>query len=145
MEGAGNRRGTPKFALSVERGDDASAVATTIVATWRDIDAALAPIIGGGGVAALYRRSVYVTAIAHPSLSSLSSPHAHLGGAIDLPALSAALARQDLVTATAAGDALLQAFADLVGTLIGPALAERLLAPVWSHFPSGSAAQDPTP
>lgn len=144
MEGASSRRGTPKFTLSIERGDDASAVATTIVATWREIEAVLSPIIGSGGVAALYRRSVYVTAIAHPALSALSSPHSHLGSAIDLPALAAALTRQELATATAAGDALLQTFADLLATLVGPALADRLLAPVWSHFPSGAAAQDPT-
>ncbi len=145
MERAGSRRSTPRFALSTGRGDDASVVATTIVATWRDIEEALAPIIGGGGVAALYRRSVYVTAIAHPTLTALTSPHSRMGSTIDLPALSAALARQELAVAAAAGDALLQTFADLLATLVGPALAERLLAPVWSHFPNGSAEQDPTP
>jgi len=142
MERPENRRSTPRFAQSVERGAGATAVADAVAETWRAVDDALAPIIGKRGMAVLYTRSIYVTATAHPSLSSLRTD---IRGAIDLPALSAVLAQQDCAAAVAVGDALLQAFADLLATLVGAPLAERLLDPVWSHLTSGAPAQHSTP
>lgn len=130
------------LARSVEQGADAIRVADAMATMWRAVDAALAPIIGKLGVAALYKRSVHVTAAAHPSLAALP---ANLHGATDPAALTSLLARQDLASAAAAGDALLQNFCDLLATLIGPALAERLLDPVWVHLPSGIPAQDSSP
>lgn len=130
------------LARSVEQGADAIRVADAMATMWRAVDAALAPIIGNLGVAALYKRSVHVTAAAHPSLAALP---ANLHGALDPAALTAVLARQDLASAAAAGDALLQTFCSLLATLIGPALAERLLDPIWVHLPSGNPAQDSSP
>lgn len=40
-------------------------IADAIVETWHEIDTALTPIIGKRGLAALYRRSVFITAQTH--------------------------------------------------------------------------------
>jgi hypothetical protein len=123
-------------------GEDAEPerVAGEIVATWEAIDAALSPIIGHQGVAALYARSLQVTTAAYPWLSSARAES--LGG-MDLVLLSTVLSQQDSATAAAAGGgALLQTFRNLLATLVGPALAERLLRTVWDTSLSGPPAQD---
>ena len=139
------RAGTGQFAVTmahrVQEGAEVEAIALALASTWRGVDAALSPIIGKQGVAALYRRSVDVTALTHPSLETIYNNN----GVIDQPALTAALATQDLAHAAAAGDALLLTFCDLLATLVGPVLADRLLDPVWSLPPRGVAAQDSAP
>jgi hypothetical protein len=128
----------------VQDGADTATIALALASTWRTIDAALAPIIGTLGVAALYKRSVYLTSSAHPALSTL---HEHIEDGIavaDPSTLTAALERQDLAQAAAAGDALLQTFCYLLTTLVGSTLADRLLDRVWCLPPSGLTAQDPS-
>ncbi len=145
MERPGSGRSIPRFALIVERAEGATtvvAVVATIANTWSGIDDALAPIIGKRGVAALYQRSVYVTSAAHPALVSLRS---EAQAAMDLDALTSALAQLDLAGAAMTGDALLQTFADLLASLVGPGLADRLLTPVLSHLPAGIPVQDSEP
>ncbi len=145
MERTGSGRSTPRFALIVERGEGATtvvAVAAAIASTWSAIDDALSPIIGKRGMSALYQRSVYVTSSAHPALASL---RAEAQAAMDLEALTSALAQLDLAGAAMTGDALLQTFADLLASLVGPGLAERLLTPVLSHLPAGTPVQDSEP
>lgn len=125
-------------------GADASAaqVAAAVVAVWHEIDAALAPIVGPRGVAALYQRSLHLARAAHPWLAGAS---AGLHDALDLAALDVVLARQDSASAAAASNALLQTFHDLLGSLVGASLTERLLRCVWANTSSGSPAQDATP
>ncbi len=113
-----------------------------MTSTWRAIDAALAPIIGTLGVAALYKRSVQVTTATHPSLTALEST---FHGVINPAELSSALRQHHLASVAAGGDALLQTFCDLLDSLVGHALAERLLDPVWEHLQSGIPAQDSSP
>src|SRR5688500_8873461 len=54
--------------LAQRIGEDASAaqIAEAVIATFSEIDAVLSPIIGTRGVAALYRRSLHLTAATHP-------------------------------------------------------------------------------
>lgn len=63
---------------------------------------------------------------------------------VDLAALKAILAQQDSETATAGG-ALLQTFYELLASLVGPSLTERLLRSVWENPLSGPPAQDTSP
>ena len=137
---------TPSLPAPLARrvGADASAaqVAAAAVATWHEIDAALAPFVGPRGVAALYKRSLHLARAAHPWLAGAS---AGLHDALDLAALDVVLARQDSASAAAGGGALLQTFHDLLATLVGPSLTERLLRSVWANTSSGSPAQDATP
>lgn len=111
-------------------------VATTVVAVWRDVDTALRPIVGPRGVVALFNRSVQLTAAAHPWLGALSQdPQAefHFSAVADL------FSQQEVPAAVAGGDALLLAFHQLLSSLIGASLTERLLRPALSP---GNGAQD---
>jgi len=124
-------------------GADAARVADTHVALWEQVALALAPIIGQRGVAALYARSLYLSAAAHPWLGVPADPQ----GAMDLAALKPVIARQTSADATAGAVAVLQTFNTLLTSLIGASLTERLLDAVWAHRSpsSGTSAQDPTP
>ena len=64
---------------------------------------------------------------------------------MDLAALKSALAKQSGASAAAGGRALVRSFHDLLTTLIGPSLTERLLLSVWDDFLSGPAAQEISP
>lgn len=121
------------------QGADARAVAEAAAATWREIEAALSPIIGGAGVAALFRRSVQLTMARHAWLAQES---AESEGFV---ALQAALAQQGAAEARAAHEALLQNFRNVLSRLIGASLTDRLLQPVLSSSSSGNAAQDTSP
>jgi hypothetical protein len=123
-------------------GADSGQVAESIAATCRAVDDALAPIIGQGGVAALFRRSLHLTGQTHPWLAGAEEG---VPNAMDVVTLTSRLARQTSAEAAAAGALLLRTFYDLLTTLVGPSLTERLLRPVWVNFLSGPSAQDTKP
>jgi hypothetical protein len=114
-------------------------VAAAVASAFEGIDQALAPIIGKRGVAALYKRTVHLASQTH---SWLVLAKEEIPTAVDLTALEAALAAQTAADAAAAGTLLLQTFRKLLTTLVGPAIAERLLRPVWAIFLSGPSARD---
>jgi hypothetical protein len=121
---------------------DAGQVADAVAAVWRDIDLSLHPIIGHRGVAALYDRSLALASARHPWLAT-GPPVAP--AAIDASALHAALAMRPPAEAAAGGGALLQVFRDLLSSLIGAALTDRLLRDVWSRPTDPATAQDSSP
>ena len=123
------------------QGADAARIADTAVATWLRIDAALSPIVGQGGVATLYQRSLYLKRLDHPWL--MAAYEAAIPGNFD--ALHTALSRQTSATAAAANAELLQTLHELLTSLIGASLTERLLQSVWDHLSSGDAVRDNTP
>lgn len=125
------------------QGADAARIADAIGDLWDRIELALTPIIGQRGVAALYGRSVYLAAAAHPWLQSQEEPPATLS----LTVLKSAIARQQAAEAAAGGVAVLQAFHALLSSLIGASLTVRLLDAVWAppSPSSGPPAQDPSP
>lgn len=126
-------------AALARRAETAEEVADTMVSTWQAIDAALSPIIGQPGVAMLYKRSLNVTSAAHPWLTGT---HADGPAQLDLAALKSVFAQQSSASGIAAGGALLHTFHELLSSLIGLSLTERLLRPVWAPFFSGPPAQD---
>ena len=127
------------LARRVAEGSDGAQIADAIFSAWQEIDAALSPILGQQGVAALYKRSLYLTAAAYPWLAgAFQGAHA----AMDLTELKSIFAQQDGNNAAATGGALLQTFHELLASLVGPALTERLLRSVWEHLLSGAPAQD---
>lgn len=91
---------------------------------WTAIDAALSPIIGERGVQMLFQRSVHLTVGKFPWLRPLREPGVRVA---DVGRLEAALAPPSDAEATAAKEALLRAFYDLLTGLIGTPLTERLL------------------
>ena len=114
------------FARLAADGVDAGRVAEQAVATWRELDATLSPIIGQRGVDALYLRSLYLLRNQHPWLAAVYEAGFRPGEA---PAFRAAFAHQDRVLAATTSGALLQTFHGLLVTLIGSDLTERLLQP----------------
>ena len=117
----------------------ASQIAAAVFAIWEEVDDTLTPIIGPRGVAALYYRSLHLTGATHPWLGG---KHDIVKPAVNPKALESILAQQESAAAAAAGTAFFQNFHDLLASLIGPSLTERLLRAVWANSSSGTAAQD---
>jgi hypothetical protein len=130
------------LAGQVSEGADAAGVADHVVAVWQQVEDALTPIIGQRGVAALYKRSLYLVAPRHHWLERLQEADAP---AVDVVALRSALAQQEPAEAAAGGGALLQTFHELLASLVGPSLTGRLLAAAWELPTSGPSAQDISP
>jgi hypothetical protein len=116
--------------------------AHSLAVTLQDIDAALAPIIGSRGVAALYQRSLHLAAKTHPWLAGA---HEFAQAAIDFAALKSVVAQQSDADAALGSHALLQTFHQLLGSLIGAGLTERLLRDVLADASRGAPAHDTTP
>ena len=106
---------------------DAVQIADATIAIWFDVANALQSIIGRQGVAALYDRSVSLTAKTHPWLIPWRSHEDH---SVDLDALQSVIARQTSADAAAGAGELLRTFYDVLVSLIGPALCEQLLSSV---------------
>ena len=114
-------------------------IGEALVTTCRDLDAALAPVLGRRGVGALYKRSLHLIAPAHPWLPAVEED---LPGTMDLAPLQQVIARQTAAAAAAAGADLLQTFRELLVGLVGASLTERLLRSVGPPFTSGPTGQD---
>lgn len=127
----------------VRDGASAGEVAALVGSAWQHIQIVLAPVIGQRGVAALYKRSLYLASKAYPWLAAAQAGNSL--AEIDFALLQVESARHSSAEAAAAGGALLLSFHHLVGSLIGPSLSGQLLGEVWVKFFSGSPAQDPSP
>ena len=139
MQSHANSRLDAPLANRVASDATAAQIADAMGATWQDIDAALASIIGSRGVAALYKRSLYVAASAHPWLASA---HGQTESAIDLAALKSTVSQQSSAAAALGCKTLFQTFHQLLGSLVGDSLTERLLRSVWTDSSSGPPPQD---
>lgn len=113
-------------------------VADAAVTAWRELDAALSPIIGQRGVAALYQRSLYLTRGDYPWLAGVHQATVRAG---EFAPLHTVLSQQTSATAAGACSALLATFRNLLTRLIGASLTERLLPPI----PPAPPAPDPSP
>jgi len=127
------------LAQQAAAGADADRVAAAAVAAWRSIDGALTPIIGRGGVSALFARSLYLASAQYPPLIS-AHDDALLSG--DFAALPAVYSASSGAEAAAAHGALLVCFCGLLTGLIGEPLSDRLLQPVWDTFHRADSAED---
>lgn len=142
MESQEVRKRPAPLAGRVPVGASPAQIAACVGVLWLDIDTALHPIIGHRGVAALFHRSLTLTANTH---SWLAAGHGGLLANIDTAALQVALAAQNAAEAAAGADALLLVFNDLLTSLVGPLLTDRLLLPVWAHPSAAAPVQDPKP
>lgn len=120
-------------------GADARQIAGHAMGMWNEIEAALAPIIGQRGVAALFKRSLLLSCGVHASLASVLDDPEAPGS---LAALRARLEQQTVAEAVATHGAVLQVFLDLLVNLIGESLTDRLLHPVREGPPGGAAARE---
>jgi hypothetical protein len=104
---------------------DANAIAAATVAIWPQISARLAPVIGARGVDVLLDRSLHLTSVSFPWLTSDAD-----GRTPALEGIKTCLGRQEAAAAAAASCKLLAVFCELLATLIGDSLTDRLLGPV---------------
>ena len=140
MDGVDHRRLTSSLQQLAADGADGAKVAAAITSLWREIESALAPVIGKRGVAALFERSLYLTRTHYPWLAGVPE---NSEARMDLAALTVVLQKQGSAAAASGGGAQLRALHELLGSLIGQSLAERLLHSAWSNPLTGSASQDP--
>jgi len=128
------------FMTHSRRGDtDASAFAESQATTWRRIYAQLAPIIGGRAVHVLFERALQQIVGSFPWLTIHSAPHADVEALLNN--LKVQVAMQSEIAAIEACFALRLAFNELLGTLIGNALTERLVSGAWEYLPSSSRSE----
>jgi hypothetical protein len=143
MDSRESSRFTAPLALRVTEDADSRQIADAIGAMWTDIEAALQPVFGRRGVAALFRRTLHRTAARYVWLE----PAKPAGD--DAPSLLADLqalfSAQPPAQATEAGGVFFANFRDLLTSLIGAQLSEQLLKAAWSPSSSAPAAQDPKP
>jgi len=104
----------------------ADLIATGMVEKLQQIQAALAPVIGRGGVAALYERSRHLSSRSH---SWLAAPADSLGQGIDLEEIKLLIAQQSDSAAEAGSRFLLKSFHDLLAGLVGGSLTRQLIGP----------------
>ena len=122
-------------------GDDAARIAEALVSAWQQRLAALAPIVGQRGAAALYGRSLALACASHPWLAAAQRG---MQSTVDLPALNAVLSSRTAAEAAASGHTLAQAFGELLTSLIGAPLTERLLGSTTAPAPGAPAQETPT-
>ncbi len=132
---------TISAALASRVGPDAGSdgISQTVVDLWTQIDDALTPIIGTRGVAALHGRSLFLTVRAFPWIAGRQDG---VQVAMDLESLRLAIASQSAPDALLGASALFEAFNDLLASMVGTALTQRLLRTVWDTPFSGQPAQD---
>jgi len=126
----------------VTDGADAEQVAGAVGDIWLEIEQALHPIVGHRGVAALYNRSLHLTAVAYPWLA-IDRPA--VPAAVDPSGLRSVLAQQAAAEAAAGASALFQTFHELLASLVGASLTDRLLHSVWTQSSPASLGQDTAP
>jgi hypothetical protein len=118
----------------------AGSTAACVAALCEEIFTALTPIVGPRGVAALYKRSLFLTSHEHPVLLGL---HADVQQDTDLSALTATLMSLSETEAAHVGAALLSSFYELLASLIGPSLTERILRSLWDRPLNDPPAMEP--
>ncbi|MHC8392748.1 hypothetical protein ACYZT8_03660 [Pseudomonas sp. LB3P93] len=121
---------------------DIARIAQAIMSTLRDMEVALTPIIGQQGVAALYRRSLHLCASTHPRLAGTCDK---VPAGMDLTALKSVIVELSNADALFFGEVLLTTFYELLSTLIGPSLTERLLRGMWEPSLSDTPSQENSP
>jgi hypothetical protein len=119
---------------------DAAMVAGVVGRTWIDIESALSPVLGKRGVAALYKRSLHLSGPGHGWLSEIEEASTSV---IDFDVLQKAFIGQGNAEATSAAIAMLKAFCELLISLVGVALTERLLSPLLISFKAGRRPETP--
>ena len=127
-------------AALVSQGADARRISDAALSTWRDLDAVLSPLIGQRGVAAIYARSLHLTSADYPWLAAVQVGGLRSGR---FATLRTALSQQTASNAAAANSALLRTFCDLVASLLGESLQERLLMSIRDNPAGSHAAQAP--
>lgn len=141
MEDRENQGIDHRLTLAVGESADAVEIAKAVASIWYEFEAALRPIVGPIAVTALYRRSLNLASAATPGLSQVSTSSAEGN---DIDGLREYLMQCSAADALTSGSNFLRTFHELLASLIGPSLAQRLLRTVptapLSYIPPQDAA-----
>lgn len=139
MESSVSDRIEAELARRFEDKMEVELIANDLVSLWQEIEVVLCPIIGQRGVAALYQRCFHLAGRKYPWLvSSLEGAQT----SIDYAHLKTLLTPRSCAELIAGGGLLFKTFYELLVSLVGPSLTERLLRSVGAHLFSGPPAQD---
>ncbi len=139
------RRAAIRATLAQRAGDtpDAKSIAAATVVACQEFAAHLAPVIGSRGFDVLFGHALHKTRTAFPWLAMPADG----GGARSDTALGSIemhLAAQPTTGAEEAADALLSTFTELLASLIGESLTERLLSPIWAPLQPAPTGASPS-
>ena len=109
---------------------------------WAAIAEQLNPVLGLRGVQSLARRCVRIATAHHPWLAEITYPQ---GDHLQAQSLIETFSRQPPEQAAAGGALLLTTLNELLASLVGASLTERLLQPVWNDFQRGTHTQGDAP
>jgi hypothetical protein len=130
------------IALRAGPGADAGAIALATLVLWQRIATQLEPVIGARGVDALFGRALHLAGKAHPCLA----PDGLRGSsAAALEQVQQQLSAQGDELAREASLSLLAGFSDLLASLVGDSLTERLLRPAWEPTPKNENHEEHAP
>ncbi len=138
---AGARREAIRIMLMQRAGSasDTNAIAQATVDIGHQMATRLAPVIGARGVDVIFSRALHQTSSAFPWLA-IAEDHGDI--ALRLASLKAHFAGQETATAAQGSSALLSTVTELLASLIGEPLTERLLDSVWPPPASPASEQD---
>jgi hypothetical protein len=112
------------------RTPDSAAVGAAVLGTWELTAEQLTTLIGPRAVSVLLLRALHLASAEFPFLAQVAAQ-----GNEALPALQAGLSERLPGEAMEIGISLIVAFNELLATLIGVSLSERLMTPVWAQLP----------
>ena len=118
---------------------DVQKMADIVISIWKDIDNALAPIIGQRGVTALFKRSLHLARAEYPMLLPIHELVIIPGEFIAIRTLLSPLTAEEAIEVH---NDLLNIFYGLLTSFIGASLTQRLLHSVFDTPSDGDAAQD---
>ena len=142
MESEGGRKIVASMVHRVGPNADIARIAQAIISILRDMDLALTPIIGKQGLAALFRRCLHLCVSTHPRLART---YGQVQSGMDLTGLKSVIVEQSDADALFFGEVFLSTFYELLSTLIGPSLTERLLRGMWEPSLSDTPSQEISP
>lgn len=108
----------------------------------QQIETVLTPILGPRGVAALFKRALFLTKDDFPWLDAAFVAVEASDDRNVVETVGGVLSQQGTEMAAAGGAAFVHTFHAVLVSMIGPSLTERLLRSVWITFSSGLSAQD---
>ena len=121
---------------------DPARVADVLVSILREVEAALAPVLGTRGIELLFRRSLHLSvtlqslSTLHPRIATPLDEDLGMPTPLDFDPLRIMLAQHTGADAITHGTALLQTLYDQLVELVGLPLTERLLRSVWANYSS---------
>lgn len=142
VEGQESERILAALASRSDSRAGAAGTAAAVASLCEDIGRALAPIVGHRGVAVLYKRSLFLASHEHPVLAGL---HEDVQTVMDVSRLRATLISLSESEVTPVGAALLLSFHELLSSLVGSSLTERLLRSLWARPLSDPPTMEPGP